>query len=88
MSKGYTISYFMNLLQNTSTRDLTTATQVYFAVSPRRGNNSEKRYALDTWLQGQTSAIVSGRGRFANFGKSPRARLLKALRVRKENGFV
>lgn len=83
MSKGYTISYFVNVFSNT--RQVAN-TSVYAAVSPRFGHASVKARALDAWLDNQTLSIARGQGRFASFGKTPRARLLKALRLRKRNG--
>lgn len=87
MSKGYTISFFMAALQNVNSKRVTEAGP-YYVVSPRKGVFSEKSYALDTWLNDQTELIFEGRGRFANYGKTPKARLLKALKNRKVNGFI
>jgi hypothetical protein len=87
LSKGYTISYFMTALQNANSKKVT-ETGPYYAVSPRKGVFSEKSYALDTWLNDQTESIFAGKGRFANYGKTPKARLLKALKNRKVNGVI
>lgn len=87
MSKGYTISYFVNVLSNARTSQVLNADAVYSTVSPRFGYASVKARALDTWLNHKTTAIANGYGRFASFGKTPRARVLKALRLRKQNGF-
>lgn len=87
MSKGYTISYFIDVLKNTTTRQVTN-NGIYSVVSPRFGGFSVKADALDTWLSYNTTAIVKGEGRFASYGKTPRARLLTALKNRKVNGSV
>jgi hypothetical protein len=87
MSKGYTISYFINVLQNTPTSTVTKL-GVFNVVAPRFGAESVKVDALQSWLGYNTTAIASGSGRFASFGKTPRARLLTALKNRKVNGFV
>jgi hypothetical protein len=88
MTKGYTLNYFVNLISTSRSRQLTTTQAVYSFVSPRFGYNSTRALVLDTWLGYNTREIVNGDGRFANYGKTPRARLLKALRNRKANGFV
>lgn len=88
MSKGYTISYFVNVFSSASTRQLDSVPAVYKTLSPRYRGLAVKSRALNTWLGGNTNAIVLGTGRFATFGATPRARLLKALRMRKQNGKV
>jgi hypothetical protein len=87
MSKGYTISFFINVLKNTTTRAVS-KNGVYNVVAPRFGDFSVKASALDSWLGYKTSAIEAGEGKFASYGKTPRARLLTALRNRKVNGTV
>lgn len=90
MTKGYTLSYFLNLLGNSRARQLTDAAAVYAFVSPRFAENSVRAEVLDSWLGGtrNTYAIVKGTGRFSNYGSTPRSRLLKALRNRKTTGEV
>jgi hypothetical protein len=87
MSKGYTISFFMSALQSVNSRKVTEAGP-YYTVSPRKGVFSEKSLALDTWLNGQTEQVFQGNGKFAAYGKTPKARLLKALKNRKVNGSI
>ena len=87
MSKGYTINFFVTALKSVNAN--TVARQgVYNVVSPRFGAFSTKADALDSWLGYNTSAISRGEGRFASYGKTARARLLTALKNRKENGAV
>jgi hypothetical protein len=74
MSKGYTISYFIDVLKNTTARQVANK-GVYETVSPRFGGFSVKADALDTWLNFNTTAIARGDGQYANFGKTARARL-------------
>ena len=87
MTKGYTIQYFIDLFDGTTSRQLN-RNGVYNVVSPRRGYDSVRAEVLDFWLGNQTTNIVKGHGKFATFGASPRSRLLKALRLRKTNGSV
>jgi hypothetical protein len=86
-TKGYTLQYFINLFTTTTSRQLNT-NGVYSVASPRRGVNSVRADVLDLWLGNHTTAIVNGTGSFAKFGKSSRARLLKALSNRKNTGSV
>ena len=86
-TKGYTLQYFIDLFTNTTSRQLN-SNGVYRTVSPRLGSVSVRADVLDTWLSNNTTAIVNGTGNFATFGKTPRTRLLKALRNRKTNGYV
>ena len=86
-TKGYTLQYFIDLFTNTTTRQLST-NSVYNVVSPRKGVTSVRAEVLDNWLSYNTTNIANGTGSFASYGKTPRARLLKALRNRKNNGTV
>jgi len=89
MSKGYTISYFVKALKNAPTRAVgNTASSVFQAVSPRLGLFSVKADALDTWLNYQTHNIAQGAGIFSTYGKTPRARLIRALNNRFKNGSI
>lgn len=83
-TKGYTISYFIKLLSGTRNRSLVN-NGVYDTVSPRFGSTSVRAQVLNRWLGGKTSSIVNGTGKFAAYGETPRARLLKALKLRKQN---
>lgn len=56
-------------------------------LSPRLGANSVKVAVIDTFLNGKLDAVLKGRGAYATFGKSAKARLLKALRLRKNRKF-
>jgi hypothetical protein len=86
-TKAYTIQYFIDLFEGTTSRNLTRH-GVYNVVSPRKGYDSVRAEVLDYWLGNQTNFIVNGTGKFSTFGASQRSRLLKALRLRKTNGSV
>ena len=87
MSKGYTLNYFINTISSASNRQIE-QNGVFRVISPRLGGTSVKAQALVNFLggHGTTFSVVNGSGRFAGFGKTPRARLLKALKLRKRNG--
>ena len=86
-TKGYTLQYFIDLFTGTTTRQLN-KNGIYNVVSPRDGALSVRADVLDTWLSYNTTAVVNGTGTFANFGKTSRTRLLRALRNRKNTGSV
>jgi len=87
MSKGYTINFFIQAVKSATTASVTN-NGVYNVVSPRFGAFSTKACALDSWLGHKTDDIFIGRGRFSSYGKTPRTRLLTALRNRKKIGTV
>lgn len=86
-TKGYTLNYFLKLFNGTSNRAIS-SNGVYGVVSPLLGSSSVRATVLNTWLGNKTSQIANGTGKFASYGTTPRARILKALRNRKVNGSV
>ena len=87
MSKGYTINFFINTLSGVTNTQINN-NGLFNVVSPVYGVNSVKAQALDNWLGGNTASIAFGTGKFAALGKTPRTRLLKALKLRKKFGYV
>jgi hypothetical protein len=87
MSKGYTLQYFINTFSNATVNQVN-KNGAYLTVSPRLGYFSVKADALDTWLDDSVDAISEGRGHFSTYGKTPRARLLTALRNRQTRGRI
>ncbi len=85
MSKGYTISFFIGVVGSTTNKELSSS--VPFAVSPQLGPFSVKYTALNTWLSGSARDIALGNGLFVNLGKTPKTRLLRALKARKAGKF-
>lgn len=86
MSKKYTITYFINEIQ-TKTKGSHGSLGVVNAISPTYGLDSVKIETLNS-LIGDFNAVVNGFGKYAGFGKTPRTRLLKALKLRKKFGFA
>ncbi len=87
MTNVYTIPFLIDYVKGTTLSDwnaVTTASRVNFAsvISPIGGASSIKVKTLNTLLGGNLKAVVHGTGTFASFGITPRARLLKALRLR------
>ena len=82
-TKGYTINYFINLFTDVTNSQLAN-NGVYSTVSPRKGVTSVRAAVLNDLLNGNTRNVVNGTGRFSSFGSTPRARILKALRLRKQ----
>lgn len=85
MSKGYTITFFINEL-TTKVKGKKTAGSIVDAISPTYGKSSVKFSTLNNFV-GNFDAVANGTGKYAGFGKTPKARLLKALKLRKKFGF-
>jgi hypothetical protein len=85
MSKGYTIQFFINEISTKVNRG-NDVNAFIKAISPVYGINSVKIGALDNFI-GDLNKVANGRGRYAGFGKTPKARVLKALKLRKKLGF-
>lgn len=89
MSRGYTISYFINLISNLT--ESTLKKGVYKAIAPLKGYDSERAIQLEQWVGGETTfqEITKGASlRAKALGKTTRARILKALKMRKTTGKV
>lgn len=82
-TKGYTINYFIDLFTNTTNRQLVT-NGVSAVVSPRFGATSVRAKVLDRLLNYDVIEIVNGFYDYSSFGSTPRTRILKALRLRKQ----
>lgn len=86
MSKGYTIAFFINELESKVGRN-SSVNNVISTISPRYGLDSVKLNALNVFV-GNFTNVANGTGKYAGFGKTPRTRLLKALKMRKKFGFT
>ena len=85
MHKGYTINYFIDLFAGTTNAQINN-TGVVSIVSPRLGKSSQAVSVLNTFLEGNLTAVANGTKGFGALGKTPRARILKALRTRQNYG--
>ena len=56
-------------------------------LSPRLGAESVKVSVIDSFLNGNLAPVLNGRGAYAKLGTTAKARLLKALRLRKKRQF-
>ena len=93
MSKGYTLNFFIDAVENTTAsvwNENTFLGNIHYGdvISPRAGITSVKVEVLNEFLGFELGDIVDGVGDFAKLGKTPRTRLLKALRLRKKNGNI
>lgn len=82
-TKGYTINFFINLLENND-KKISNLGRLYEIVSPRFGFWATKSDKLDSWLYHATIAIAFGGGKYRKLGKYPKQRILKALKMRKD----
>ena len=88
MSKGYTITFFINEIQSkVSSKNSVSAVAIANAISPNNGLSGVKLATLNDFV-GNYYDVVNGTGKYAGFGKTPRTRLLKALKLRKKHGFA
>lgn len=87
MSKGYTMSYFINeITEKISNKDQTN--DIVNKLFPRKGLNSVKYNALCNWLGVDVISVVHGAYKYRGLGKTGKKRLLKALTFRKRTGFT
>lgn len=82
-TKKYTISLLINEVSSLKTSQVSSIETLAITLSPRAGRNSAKFFALNQYLNGNLSSIFAGKGTFKSYGKTPRARVLNALRNRK-----
>lgn len=93
MSSPYTIPFFINKVQQVQPRNLVatpsrkkgkTVTIDQLFSDQRNGNRTARNTELERLLGGRTQlkSIILGTGRFKKFGKSVKARVLAALRLR------
>jgi len=86
MSKGYTIAFLINEVKTKLKSSNLSPLGVAYSLSPQKGINSVKIEALSKFI-GNFDGVVNGSGKYAGYGKTPRTRLLKALKLRKKHGF-
>ena len=84
MSKGYTITYFIQELQSKCALK-ENKWMIIFKLCPKYSIYSAKFKALDKWLDGKFYEIADGNGKYAGYGKHPRTRIIKALQLRKKH---
>ena len=84
-SKGYTLAYYIREVQGCGTTGGTNG--LVNGLAPIGLTKSVKFQTLNTFLGGNFNAIAGGTGKFVGLAKTPRGRVLKALRFRKKNGF-
>jgi len=85
-SKGYTIAFLINEVKTKLKSSNISPLSVAHTLSPNKGLNSVKIEALNTFI-GNFTGVVNGKGKYAGYGKTPKTRLLKALKLRKKLGF-
>ena len=89
MGKHYNYpQYFINTIGELTARQVggTTASFVN-AIAPVGGAGSVKVKTLNAMLGGNLGAIVAGTGSFSGFGRTARARVLKAFKLRQNGTF-
>jgi hypothetical protein len=87
MTKAYTISRLISEVSALRNSQVSNTSTLASALSPRAGSLSVKFYILDSFLNGQLAQVVQGNGRFGSLGKTPRTRVVRALRARANGEF-
>lgn len=83
MTKAYTLNRLINEVSAVNYRDVKDFTTFASAVSPIAGTDSVKIQVLNNFLFGELGNVLKN----TSFGKTPRTRVLTALRLRKKNNF-
>lgn len=84
-TKKYTINLLLNEVSSLNNSQLSSVRSLAKALSPRAGTNSAKLNALKSYVSGSLNSVLSGSGSAQSLGKTPRTRLLKALKNRKRS---
>lgn len=83
-SKAYTLNSLIQEVTSVSRYQGQTASGLIAALSPRRAASSVKFRAINSYLNGKLNRVLQGTTTVR--GSTPRARLLNALRYRKNTG--
>lgn len=84
MGNSYYPQYFISQLGNFTSRQLGNSPSSFVSkLAPVGGRTSAKIKSLNTILGGQLNNIIAGHGQFSSLGQTARARVLKALHLRK-----
>lgn len=81
-TKKYTLNLLLTEVSSLSRSSFSNVSSLAVALSPRAGRSSAKINALNSFLNGSLTTVL----RSSSLGKTPRGRLLRALRNRKRNG--
>lgn len=82
-TKAYTINLLINEVSSLSASQVSSVTSLASAISPRAGTSSAKFSALNNFLNGKLSSVVSGSNGYRSLGKTAKTRVIRALRARK-----
>lgn len=79
VTKKYTVSSLISEVQGLSNSQVANYSTLVSSLSPRAGGSSAKIAALTRYVGGNVARVLSSPA----LGKTPRARLLRALRLRR-----
>lgn len=82
VTNKYTINLLMSEVQSLTSSQVSSFDSIVEALSPRAGVRSAKIAALSSYVGGSVARVLGN----TSLGRTPRARLLKALRNRKTSG--
>lgn len=81
-TKAYTISLLINEVSSLSASKIDSFNTLATYLSPRAGAKSAKVQVLNSFLGGKLRTVASSN----QYGSNVKARVLKALKARKNNG--
>ncbi len=84
-TKAYTLSMFLKQVSKIPQANSRTTPDVVRALSPRKAQDSVKIQVLNRFLNGKLFSVLNGASSVVD-GATPKARLLNALKVRKNTG--
>ena len=87
-TKAYTLNKLISEVSNISRSNGSTVDGVYTALSPRAGASSYKFTVINRFLNGKLSEVLGNHASVSPLtrgAKTPRSRLLNALRARKRS---
>lgn len=79
VTRKYTINLLMSEVKKLTNTQVSSFSAIVQALSPRAGYSSAKIAALSSYVGGNVSRVLSNTG----LGRTPRQRLLQALKNRK-----
>lgn len=90
MSKGYTIEFYIREISGLNNKAITNkllqTTGLWVIISPKLGIFSVKYKKLSNLLGYEANLVAKGIDKYSNLGKTPKTRLIKALKIRKKYG--
>ena len=86
-TKAYTIESLISEVSSLKLTQVSSVNALAQTLSPRVGVHGAKIAFLNNYVGGNLEAVIVGKGGFSSYGKTPRTRILNALRKRQRSSF-